>query len=345
MRQWAALMGINTEEKQLKTGEPWQPLYVSPKWDILFQMPANALKVWLYHYARENRQRESWPSLKRITKACGMHQDTVVDARRWLRDNGWLVKVREIVREDGEFNIPVFRVERGTIPEKTIRKFSVPPEKSLTTGKKSVLHTENFRCDGTEKYLTEPISVEPVPWEPVPTVVEVGVKRGAPENFRSGQTKAITDPEELKRFLADSPDTQPVALKFMELSGHYLFKKKLHPKDRELMSKAFGKLLGSEPEQHVLNVLAYMAESPQFSRGASTIAKEFPWDWFCARFDQIAACMEADATYKSKLKARIEKEAGEAAKALAKAKQNSDKPLYRQINGEEATKTSTILNF
>jgi hypothetical protein len=239
----------------------------------------------------------------------------------------------------------VFRVERGTIPEKPIRKISVPPEKSLTTGKLSVLHTENLRCDGTEKGLTELTPVELVPCELVPTVVQLGVKRGAPEKSLPGQAKAITDPEELKRFLADVPDHGPVIQKFVELSGNYLFKKKLHHKDHEHMAKAFAKLLAMEPEQHVLNVMAYMAESPQFNRGAATVSKEYPWDWFCARFDQMAACMEADEAYKAKLKARIQKEAGEASKALAKVKQNADKPAYRQIDGEEATKDSAVLKF
>lgn len=95
----------------------FQKFFVGPEWDDCFRMPNAAFKVWMRHYAREQGgKRESWPSLLRLALECDMSKETVVVARRWLVANGWLVKVRERNSSHGEFGVPVFRVEHGSIP-------------------------------------------------------------------------------------------------------------------------------------------------------------------------------------------------------------------------------------
>jgi hypothetical protein len=83
----------------------------------VFLIPAPAFKVWMYHYVREGTNRESWPSLPKICKALNMGENSVLKWRKWLIDNGWLVKTGERDSRSGMFSVPVMRVKNGTIPD------------------------------------------------------------------------------------------------------------------------------------------------------------------------------------------------------------------------------------
>jgi hypothetical protein len=82
-----------------------------------FLLPPAAFKIWMYHYARENADRKSWPSIETLMKKCKLGRKAVYRWRSWLQRNGWLVKTGEIRgRNHGEFGVPIFTVKRGTIP-------------------------------------------------------------------------------------------------------------------------------------------------------------------------------------------------------------------------------------
>ena len=108
--------------------QPFQKLFVGEGWNDCYQMPNAAFKIWMRHYSHEQAdKRESYPSLTYLADSCGMNECTVKDARRWLVANGWLVKVGER-RVEGKFAVPVFRVERGTIPPQGEKPPTVKPK-------------------------------------------------------------------------------------------------------------------------------------------------------------------------------------------------------------------------
>jgi hypothetical protein len=99
-------------------GRPFKKFYCDRNGTFL--LPPIAFKIWLYHYARENENRKSWPSVETVMKACGLCRvQTFYKWRAYLRQNGWLEKVGEVPpRSKGGLPVPIFRVTRGTIPVK-----------------------------------------------------------------------------------------------------------------------------------------------------------------------------------------------------------------------------------
>lgn len=71
----------------------------------------------MYHYAREGKNRKSWPTVETICEALDINPDTLHKWRKYLITNGWLEKVGDHRRLDGEFNVPEFKAKRGTVPE------------------------------------------------------------------------------------------------------------------------------------------------------------------------------------------------------------------------------------
>jgi len=85
--------------------------------EAIFQLPGIAFKIWMYHYKREGKARESWPSVPTICNALKISENTLFKWRKYLIENGWLEKVGNRHRLDGEFTVPVFKVKRGTVPQ------------------------------------------------------------------------------------------------------------------------------------------------------------------------------------------------------------------------------------
>jgi hypothetical protein len=83
----------------------------------LLRMPGNALKIWLYYWMREGKERIAWGTEKEITMATGLNKDTWRTWRKWLVENGWLKPMGFTNRLHGEFAVPRFRVKEGTLPE------------------------------------------------------------------------------------------------------------------------------------------------------------------------------------------------------------------------------------
>ena len=71
------------------------------------ELPPAALKVWLYHFGRSNKQDTSYPNLETIAVETNQNIQTVKHARKWLRENGWLVT--EGRRRAGQFSASVER--------------------------------------------------------------------------------------------------------------------------------------------------------------------------------------------------------------------------------------------
>jgi hypothetical protein len=83
----------------------------------LLRVPGNALKIWLYYWMREGKERIAWGTEKEIRLATGLNKDTYRTWRKWLVDNGWLKPMGFTNRIHGEFGVPRFRVKEGTLPE------------------------------------------------------------------------------------------------------------------------------------------------------------------------------------------------------------------------------------
>lgn len=86
----------------------------------LFLLPPIAFKIWLYHFARESADRKSWPAVKTVMTACDIGSRRIFyERRRYLIENGWLVKVGEMpTKTKGGQPVPIFRTTIGTIPSK-----------------------------------------------------------------------------------------------------------------------------------------------------------------------------------------------------------------------------------
>ncbi len=83
----------------------------------VFRLPGVAFKIWMYHYAREGKARQSWPTVDTICEALDINKSTLQRWRKFLVQTGWLEKVGEHRRLDGEFNVPIFKVKRGAVDE------------------------------------------------------------------------------------------------------------------------------------------------------------------------------------------------------------------------------------
>jgi len=103
----------------LKSSEPWKGLLVGPEWRGTLLVHCSAMKIWFCHWMHEGQNRESWPSIETISAMTGLGVDTVFTYRKWLVEHRWLVPVGRVPARHGHFSVPKFRVERGTVPEKT----------------------------------------------------------------------------------------------------------------------------------------------------------------------------------------------------------------------------------
>ena len=73
----------------------------------LHELTGSQLKVWLCHLLHEDKNHTSFPSVPLIAKETGLDADTVGDAHKWLRENGWLKTVGSRDSKTGKFAVPV----------------------------------------------------------------------------------------------------------------------------------------------------------------------------------------------------------------------------------------------
>lgn len=95
------------------SGRPFKKFHCDQ--DDVFLIPPIAFKIWMYHYTREGKERKSWPSREVICKKLNISIDTLKKWRKWLVANKWLVPVGQRNARTGEFSVPVFMVDEGTV--------------------------------------------------------------------------------------------------------------------------------------------------------------------------------------------------------------------------------------
>ena len=83
----------------------------------LLLLPGNALKVWLCHFNHEGVNRESFPSLDRLSEKTCLNSKTVKAQRKWLIENGWLKKTGER-HGNRKFKVPVITALEGPVHQR-----------------------------------------------------------------------------------------------------------------------------------------------------------------------------------------------------------------------------------
>jgi hypothetical protein len=81
------------------------------------RMPGNALKIWMYYYTREGKERLAWASEEELCEATDLNRDTMRKWRNWLIENGWFKLMGHRDAKTGEFAVGIYRVKEGTVPE------------------------------------------------------------------------------------------------------------------------------------------------------------------------------------------------------------------------------------
>ncbi|MGC2831924.1 MAG: hypothetical protein WB994_19960 [Candidatus Acidiferrum sp.] len=79
----------------------------------LLAVPGNALKIWLYYWMREGKERLAWASEEDICDHTRLNRDTMRKWRNWLLEYGWLHLMGHRNPETGNFSVAVFRVDEG----------------------------------------------------------------------------------------------------------------------------------------------------------------------------------------------------------------------------------------
>src|SRR5690349_10277682 len=95
-----------------KKNRPFKKFYCDRP-DV-FLIPAPAFKLWMFHYTREGKERQSWPSLDTLHEKLKMSRRSILKWRKWLVENHWLEKSGER-GDDGTFKVPVMTVKRGDV--------------------------------------------------------------------------------------------------------------------------------------------------------------------------------------------------------------------------------------
>src|ERR1035437_8442822 len=79
---------LNQIEEWLSGQKPYKLLDCSRR--AFLKLKGARLHVWLALYTREDDDQQSWLSLERLMADTGCSKHTVIDARRWLVENGWI---------------------------------------------------------------------------------------------------------------------------------------------------------------------------------------------------------------------------------------------------------------
>lgn len=114
-------MKTNLNEKQLAQIESW--LEGDARYKLLdrtrtavLKLKGTLLQVWLACYMFESDDQQSWLSNAKLIELTGLSKHTVIEARRWLIENGWL-------RDTG--HVAAMKYENPTQGAYSVRVFSV----------------------------------------------------------------------------------------------------------------------------------------------------------------------------------------------------------------------------
>ena len=94
-------------EKQLTQIEEWlrgqkrYKLLDTERKDIL-RLKGSKLQVWLAQYMSESDEQEAWLSLSKLQHLTGLSENTVIEARKWLQENGWIRATGQVAADKYE---------------------------------------------------------------------------------------------------------------------------------------------------------------------------------------------------------------------------------------------------
>jgi hypothetical protein len=142
---------VSLAERPRKFREPFKRI---PCVDLrrLAGLPPAPLKVFIYHLGRSGEDDTSFPRLDTIALDTNLNTQTVKRARRWLRENGWLVTTGWKPAHLGR-GVPI---ERTAFPPQSALRVENPPsiaplrvEKSPGGKVTPEVDSKSFEVDGT----------------------------------------------------------------------------------------------------------------------------------------------------------------------------------------------------
>lgn len=121
------------------SGKPYKLL--DPTRKAVLMLPPTAFKLWVAYWMFESDEQEAYPSLDRLERDTNMSRPTIIKARKYLLDTGWLIKLTGSAAEKyanpsrGSHTVSIYRVDDPTkgkeiIPQE-IRVKNLYPPKSL----------------------------------------------------------------------------------------------------------------------------------------------------------------------------------------------------------------------
>lgn len=174
------------------------------------RMPGNALKIWLYYYTREGKERLAWASEEELCEMTDLNRDTMRKWRNWLVENKWLKLMGHRDAKTGEFAVPIFRVKEGTVAETFSdgRSRNIPPRRSRNLQQPCppnisvTAAAESFGEEVEPLNQVEPEKqVAPVEVEPI----KEGRKEGSISTF---QSQKVETPSGSEMRSEEQPQTQ-----------------------------------------------------------------------------------------------------------------------------------------
>jgi hypothetical protein len=164
------------------------------------------LKVWLAHRCREGKDGDSYPSLTRLTQDTGLDIHTVTDARRMLRETGWLESTGQTRASHGQFSIPYQHTVvpppvsgkptngagTGTAGGKSTNRLGTKPTNGAGTKSTNRPSTKTASGKGTTE-VDPSLEVDPIQVDPV-EVNPTEVKEREKEPFPTAGTKTNLSP-------------------------------------------------------------------------------------------------------------------------------------------------------
>jgi hypothetical protein len=137
---------------QGESGEPFKILTTEKVRRLCGELPAAALKVWLCHFSYSGEDLTSYPKLDTIASDTNQNIETVKIARKWLRENGWLVtEGRRWI--GGRFSVSIERCAFPLSP-----RLVFPPVEKLPQTEKPSLAVPPTEVDSQFFEVEQPIT-------------------------------------------------------------------------------------------------------------------------------------------------------------------------------------------
>jgi hypothetical protein len=102
----------------------------------------------------------------------------------------------------------------------------------------------------------------------------------------------------------------------------------------------------SSDHDRIREVMGWALESSEvWSRAITTVQRVDPMEYFCEKFETIAAGMEGDRKFAENREKRLKQIASQTKKAMAQGAANADKPQYRQVPGDKIVDQTKVMKI